>query len=316
MKILVIMPYWLGDSIMMSSVLHYIDQKYPNSSYTIACSKLTASIFDDFPNLKNKIIFTKQKLKKHWFHIWKKSILTHWDIIIDFRGSCLSFLLLGQKRIVWKSPDKNTHRIQQLNKLLNNKGFQPETLTPKIWISQTRIENNLFKIPHNSIAIAPFSNWEGKTWPAEYFIQLINKLIKKNGILENYKILFICSPQEREKLNNITPSFKTHLIDTPQSSHLLDVATNLSACKLFIGNDSGILHMAAALNIPTFGLFGPTDDKTFSPNGKNNFTIRTPEKYQLLISKAKFNNSENLMKTLTVDKVYNRIEAYVRNRIE
>ena len=54
----------------------------------------------------------------------------------------------------------------------------------------------------------------------------------------------------------------------------------MKKCDLFIGNDSGLMHLSAASNLATIGLFGPTNDKIYSPKGNNCFVVRTNEDYE------------------------------------
>jgi ADP-heptose:LPS heptosyltransferase len=62
------------------------------------------------------------------------------------------------------------------------------------------------------------------------------------------------------------------------------VAACLKRCALYIGNDSGLMHMAAASNIPTLGLFGPSKCELYAPTGAHTAFIRTPESFDELIS--------------------------------
>ncbi len=318
MKFLIIMPSRIGDSIIASSVLNYFYHAYPGSSYTIACNKITASLFDDFPGLEQKIVFTKHKTGSHWIKIWTNTILKKWDFVIDLRGSCLSFCLYRATGLVWKSKHNNhQHHVLQLKQWLTKHSFHVAKFAPKIWLKQARITQKNVLLPSNTIAIAPFANWSGKTWPAEYFVQLLKRLIGQKGALPNYKLLFICAPNDKNRLDPILQSFNEQdIVSLNLSAHLLDVAAHIKACKLFLGNDSGIMHMAAALDIPTFGLFGPSNDKLYAPWGKNGFTIRTPEECDALLAQAQFNNKENFMKTLTVGEVYNKIDRNISNKIK
>ena len=58
----------------------------------------------------------------------------------------------------------------------------------------------------------------------------------------------------------------------------------MKRCDLFIGNDSGLMHLSAASKIPTIGLFGPTNDKLYSPMGDKCYTITTKETYEYFLS--------------------------------
>ena len=88
---------------------------------------------------------------------------------------------------------------------------------------------------------------------------------------------------------------------------ILEVYELLKLCKLFIGNDSGLTHLAAASNIKTLALFGPSKNEIYKPWGKNSYFIRTPETYSQLVEVKNYNRFEDisLMKNLKVDDVHN-----------
>ena len=85
----------------------------------------------------------------------------------------------------------------------------------------------------------------------------------------------------------------------------MPTAAIFTLSKIFIGNDSGLMHLAAATGTPTLGLFGPTDDKLYAPSGKNCMTVRTPEPPSELMDIPSFDHrtSGSLMNTLNVSVV-------------
>ena len=84
---------------------------------------------------------------------------------------------------------------------------------------------------------------------------------------------------------------------------LLSVAAVLGRCALFIGNDSGLMHLAAASGVPTLGLFGPTREAHYAPWGPNGAVLRTPECVEQLIGGRDFDHrtAGSLMGGLTVE---------------
>ena len=97
------------------------------------------------------------------------------------------------------------------------------------------------------VAIHPFSGSAKKNWPLERFRAVSRSLPKP--------VQFCAGPED--KLENAV-----------RISNLSDLAQWLSEADLYIGNDSGISHMAAAVGTPVFALFGPTDPAVWAPRGK------------------------------------------------
>jgi heptosyltransferase-3 len=116
------------------------------------------------------------------------------------------------------------------------------------------------------IAIHPGSGGKQKCWPAERFADLINRLIE-----QRHPVLLLAGPADQEQVHSISqrlPASSSYLracIDAP----LTTVATELCCCRGFIGNDSGVTHLAAMLGVPTLALFGPTDARVWRPYGRS-----------------------------------------------
>ena len=77
--------------------------------------------------------------------------------------------------------------------------------------------------------------------------------------------------------------------------------------NLFIGNDSGLMHLSTACNLPTIALFGPTNDIVYAPWGEKNLVIRTKENYNYF-KKIKINRNSSYMNSITPENVYEKIK--------
>jgi ADP-heptose:LPS heptosyltransferase len=84
--------------------------------------------------------------------------------------------------------------------------------------------------------------------------------------------------------------------------------------RLFIGNDSGLMHLAALSELPTIGLFGPSDVKKYSPVGLKTLVIKTSKGYKELMGYVGFDpkNVESLMKDLSVSEVFSKTLKFYR----
>jgi ADP-heptose:LPS heptosyltransferase len=102
-----------------------------------------------------------------------------------------------------------------------------------------------------------------RRWPGERFAALGARLRERYGL----DIVFTGTPDEREAIEAVRKSmdFKTYLF----SGHTLpDLAALASRAALFVGNESGPMHLAAAMGIPVIGLFGPGEPHVFAPFGE------------------------------------------------
>jgi heptosyltransferase-2 len=112
-------------------------------------------------------------------------------------------------------------------------------------------------------------NYSWKRWPVKNFATLGKNLVKKH----NAHILIFGNSSEVKNMKALR-----HAIGRNNSSiitnKLLTAAAIIKHCQMFISNDSGLMHISSALDIPTIGLFGPTDENKTGPRGKNSIAIR------------------------------------------
>lgn len=114
------------------------------------------------------------------------------------------------------------------------------------------------------IAIHPGSGSRQKCWPVERFVALINWLYQEYQAC----IVMIFGPADQEILERLKAGGNGGFIIADQLP-LSKLAAVIKRCNLFIGNDSGVTHLAAALGIHTIALFGPTDPKVWGPRGES-----------------------------------------------
>jgi ADP-heptose:LPS heptosyltransferase len=162
------------------------------------------------------------------------------------------------------------------------------------------------------IGIGPSANWIGKTWPAENFIELIQSITSEKGAFPNARVAVFAAPGEESQAQPVLESVpKDKQIDGIAKGNPAEVAAALSRCDLYIGNDSGLMHAAAAARVPTVGLFGPSYPHLYAPFGAHTVYARTPETYDELIDFEGYSPEavkESLMKSLKVDAVQSLIQ--------
>lgn len=312
MNILFITSNRLGDAVLSTGLLDYLIRTYPAARITIACGALPASLFEGMPSLQNIIILKKQSYNRHWLKLWMKTVSTRWDIVVDLRDSAVSRLLSAKKRYIHSS-----HIDKSLHKAAQNAAAMKLTLVPEpvIWVSdRQRSEAEKF-IPQGSavLAIGPTANWIGKTWPAERFIAVIEQLTAPSGILPDARVAVFAAPGEEEAarlvLDNVPEKRRIDMIAKTDPG---TAAAALQRCAFYIGNDSGLMHCAAAAGIPTLGLFGPSWPHLYRPCGGKTAYVATPEDFTQLTAFEGYDPktlTHSLMETLPVEQVIKAAKA-------
>ena len=103
-------------------------------------------------------------------------------------------------------------------------------------------------------------------------------------------------------------------LDLVGKAPLPTLAAFLEKATFFVGNDSGLMHLSAAMGTPTLGLFGPSPENIYAPWGENADYIRTQTSFQEAIALAE--NGENIMGTLSVASVLENKEPYIKSAIK
>jgi len=272
-KILVISSNLIGDTVLSTGVIQNFINKYPNSKLTIVIGPSAAQLYEHFPNLDKILIIKKKNFNMHWLEIYRKCFFKKWDIIIDFRSSLISYVLFHKGRYIFKKNNLSHH----LNQLSTYFKFNCDNL--KVYNSDKEIKEANTNIDKNKkyVVICPGGNWKPKIWPVQNF----NILIKK--IKESYsstKFIIVGSKLESEQYySDLIKNLNKDDVINLMGKSLTLTSAYMKRSTLFIGNDSGLMHLSVASKLSTIGLFGPTNDKIYSPIGNNCFVIRTKESY-------------------------------------
>jgi heptosyltransferase III len=176
-----------------------------------------------------------------------------------------NLLLAGARQVLYGSPLVDSgHAIDHLLKPLEALALYGEQEYARLSWPIARREEGLAHLatlgvgPH-PLAIHPGSGSAKKNWAAQEYAALINRISGETS-WSPYVILGEADEALREHFQHI-PVWT--------GASLLETASVLSASQAFIGNDSGITHLAGALGLPVIALYGPTDPETWAPRGRH-----------------------------------------------
>ena len=329
MRILFITPNPLGDTVLSLGILSYLYHKYAQEGvkFTIATGPLGESLFEGFPALEEIISLKKQKRHGHWVALWRHCVGRRWDYVVDMRNSAVSRLVPARRRYIKKPGafDPAAHVVVQNAGLVWDTEGQaqalPPYLSPYIWVSkaQEKTARELLS-PENGpyLAIGPTATFPGKIWPVEYYVELMQKLTSAGEAFADHKVVLFGAPGEEKLVESLTSEMSSHKIVNLVGRTSPGVgAACLAQCDFYIGNDSGVMHMAAAMGVPTLGLFGPSRDDLYRPwgaeKGKTSF-VRTPESFAELAGYPGFDPKsvrDSLMYHLTIETVYQEVQSMI-----
>ena len=273
MKILFISYTRIGDAVLSTGVLSHLVDRYPDARFTVACGPMAASLFDAVPRLDDVIVMTKRPFDGHWFSLWRKVRAVKWDLVVDLRRSLVSYFIPSRKRAVLRVTDNTIHRVSLISSVLN----LSEPAAPHVYVARKNEEAASRLIPEDGpvLAIAPVAADAGKTWPTARFIELARDLLRPQGLCDGWRIAFFGGPADAEAASPILEALADQKpITVFGQTDLLTVYAALTRCQAFVGNDSGLSHLAAAAGLPTLAIFGPTSPVCYRPWGEFGEAVR------------------------------------------
>jgi heptosyltransferase III len=263
MKILFVTSNRLGDAVLSTGLLDHLIRSHPAARFTVVCGPVAEGVFARMPNRSATIVLRKRKFGLHWLPLWGQTAIGIWDLVVDIRGSALSWLVPTWRRAVFRRI--SGPKIAQLGAILD---LSPAPL-PVAWIDQADRDHAavVLQTDRPIIVLAPTANWQPKVWPAQRFADAFQRL--SSSTLPGAIPVVLAGPGKGERA-----MAEPLLAALPEARDLVgvlslpEVAAVLERASLFIGNDSGLMHLSAAAGAPTVGLFGPTDAATYSPSGR------------------------------------------------
>lgn len=305
MRILFVTANRIGDAVLSTGLLSHLIAQHPHARVTVAAGPVAAALFADLPGLERLIVLRKRAFSLHWLSLWLACITRKWDIVLDLRRSALGWTLFAGQRFVSSKSTSSGHRVQQLGATL---GLADTPPTPTVWTNSAAETEAYRLIPDGApvLAIAPAANWPGKQWRAQHFVALIERLTAPGAIFAGARIAIFAAEHERPQIAGLLDTIPdAQRIDLVGKTTLPVAITCLRRCALFIGNDSGLMHMAAAGGVPTLGLFGPSRVEHYAPWGAKTAWVRTVDSYEELIGAPGYDHrtTGTLMDGLSVDAV-------------
>ena len=275
MKILIILPNWLGDAIMATPAIELLSQHYPNAMFTFVGSYVSIQAIKHHPLCERAIVDDTKKASWRLLATYQLAQeLGQFDLAITFRNQIYSSLLLRFTKTVvclakasWHSRlllshtpkiKSDKHLVKQYSELamINSDDFNGESQQLKLYIKPQAFKKQTLGIN------AGATYGSAKRWYPQRFAQV-------GATFSNeYEILIFGGPGEVEMAKDIENGLIslgiTNYKNIAGKTSIEELCSNIAACSLFITNDSGPMHVAAAYQVPTVAIFGPTKYKETS----------------------------------------------------
>ncbi len=286
-KILIVAPSWVGDCMLMQPMLNRLKQRYPDCRIDVlappwtigllhAMREVSQVITNPFPHgalqlsaryrlgkqlhdtKYNQVIVLPNSLKSALVPFFARIPLR-----TGFIGESRHFLLNDARKLDKANLPLMVEGFAQLAETADGEILRP-LLNPKLAVSDTQRSETLKKLNlslDKPVAVfCPGAEYgPAKRWPASHFAELAQRLHT-----EGYAVWLLGSPKDKEHADNIVALCKTDCRNLCGQTDLGDAIALLSFAQFVVSNDSGLMHIAAALDRPMIALFGSSSPQ-FTP---------------------------------------------------
>lgn len=269
MKILIILPNWLGDAVMSTPAIELLAVEYPHAMFTFVGSYASIEALKHHPRCEKAIIDNTKKSSNRFLATYKLAKeLGEFHLAVSFRNQIHATLLLRFTNTVvccarrsWHAlfllshaPKINTkqHLVLQYSDIATiNFHEKPKQIGAlKLYIAKKEFTKPTLGIN------AGATYGSAKRWYPERFAEVAAELS------DRYEIIIFGGPNETEMAGDIVKSLVekgiSNYINMAGKTTIEELCAYIGGCSLFITNDSGPMHVAAAFQVPTVAIFGPT----------------------------------------------------------
>jgi heptosyltransferase II len=293
-NIIVRMPNWLGDLVMATPVLADLRKQWPNATITAMCQSNVAPILKNDPNIDELFSFQRPNgwipHQQHWNIInalrmgkydlgvlLTNSFSSAWWFLmgkvknrVGYKGNLRNFLLT--QAIPFPPHKKTQHLVLTYKMLLQPLGIPLTNSEPQLYLSQEErdaadallVGCGITKGKNVVVGINPGAAFgTAKCWLPERFREVTNKLLENPNVF----VIYFGDPAGTPLVNDICKDQSNRVINMAGKTTLRELVALINTCSIFLTNDSGPMHIAAALKVPLLALFGSTDDVRTGPYG-------------------------------------------------
>ena len=291
-NILVIKLRYVGDVLLTTPLFRLLREKFPHASITALVNQGTEAVLDNNPCLDHVVVLPRGKwLQQVQFLRFIRS--RRFDCVIDLsdgdRSAFLTAISGARMKIGlnhegrWrgmvysrsvKGQYGTMHMLDYHAQALIQLGIEPVVRAPELNVSEDeRRAANRILAKHGVrdtkwIMLHPAARYRFKAWPPDRFAAVGDAFVK-----EGFHVVIIGSENERGVADELMKAARQPFVSLVGETTLREVAALMTHCHLFVGNDAGPMHMAAAVGCPVVALFGPTDPAVWGPQGEHCQTI-------------------------------------------
>ena len=300
-RVLVRATNWVGDAVMTLPALDALRDTFPSRFIAVLAKPWVAPIYEHHPAVDRVLLLEKgegmfgglggtirciRMLRRNQFDLailfqnaFEAALLTFSAGVplrvgyrTDGRGLLLTHGIFRRREVL------QAHQTEYYLSILRRMGWGAHYRAPRLYVSaadRDSVEAILLKEDISEgdflLGVSPGAIFGGaKRWPAERFAEIGDRAAREWGA----RVLIFGSDREASICGRVVAAMESSALNFSGSTSLGVAMGLIGRCSFFVTNDSGLMHIAAALNVPTVAIFGPTDPVTTGPRGLHTRIVR------------------------------------------
>ena len=266
----------IGDALMTTPVMEALHRKYPRTLLDIVTDRRSIGLFEHCPYRGTLFLRDKQLGWRGTLALLQQLRQARYDLVVDLRTDGLAWLLRSRRRLTrWGCDQGKAHAVQRHMAVIAQREHIDDIPPVCTWLSSAEprfAQQALAELPGNRwLALGPGARWEPKRWPVRHFIELVARLQT-----EVDAIVLLGSTADADCCRELATAVSLPCLDLAGKTTLLQAGALLQQTRLFVGNDSGLGHLATAVGTASLALFGPGDPARYSPWGSQGYWLQSP----------------------------------------
>ena len=301
-RILIRGTNWIGDAVMSEPAVSAIRHAYPKAEITFLVKPAVAELFQQHPAIDRILVYEHRgrhaRLSGKWA-LGSELRRARFDLAIlfqnAFEAALLAFLAGIPRRYGYGTdgrgfllsdsimvPDRTAlgHQTQYYVDLLRPLGITPSPKAPRLFLSEDeeqlmrqRLTDAGIQATESLIGVNPGSTYgNAKRWLPERFAEATDRVVEQFG----ERVVIVGATGEEALGQAIAEKMHRKPVVLSGRTSIRELMSVIKRCRLFITNDTGPMHIAAAFGVPVVAIFGPTDFRTTSPFGDLHEIVRQP----------------------------------------
>ncbi len=301
-RIVVRGPNWIGDAVMCEPAISAVRRLFPQAELTLLVKPPVAELFTGHPAVSRILVYDDRGQHAGLTGRWKLANELRrgrFDLAIlfqnAFEAALLAFLAGIPRRYGYATdgrrlllsdpiprPGKNAvaHQVQYYLGMLRPLGCEESAASPRLVLFHEEESAMAKRLTESGVSGAelliglnPGSTYGGaKRWLPERFAETADRLAGQSGA----KVLIVGARGEEPLAQAIAGRIKAKTVVLSGRTSVRELMAAVNRCAVFITNDTGPMHIAAAFGVPVVAVFGPTDWRTTAPFGTGHALVRQP----------------------------------------